>query len=43
MRMYSKEYLKNLEIVRNKLNSRALLGALAEEPAVESLPLLWLF
>lgn len=33
MRMYSKEYLKNLEIVRNKLNSRALLGALAEEAA----------
>ena len=31
--MYSKEYLKNLEIVRNKLNSRALLGALAEESA----------
>ena len=31
--MYSKEYLKNLEIVRNKLNSRALLGALTEEAA----------
>ncbi len=33
--MYSKEYLKNLEIVRNKLNSRALLGALAEEAALK--------
>lgn len=31
--MYSKEYLKNLEIVRNKLDSRALLEALAEEAA----------
>ncbi len=29
--MYSKEYLKNLEIVRNKLDSRALLEGLAEE------------
>lgn len=31
--MYSKEYLKNLEIVRNKLDSRALLEGLAEEAA----------
>ena len=31
--MYSKEYFKNLEIVRNKLDSRALLEALAEEAA----------
>lgn len=31
--MYSKEYLKNLEMVRNKLDSRALLEGLAEEAA----------
>lgn len=29
--MYSKEYLKNLEMVRNKLNNRTMLEALGEE------------
>ena len=38
--MYSKEYLKNLEIVRNKLNRRALLGALTEELSEAELELI---
>lgn len=29
--MYSKEYLENLEMVRNKLNNRTMLEALGEE------------